>query len=82
MKLLGVSTHCLGKFVAGEPDNIPRGCFPVSVCGIGRALQLVRGSQGSVLAWVTRQEIALSSLHWGVMEVVTLHGDVGLDCTS
>lgn len=46
MKLLGVSTHCLGKFVAGEPDNIPRGCFPVSVCGIGRALRLVRGSQG------------------------------------
>lgn len=44
MKLLGVSTHC--KFVAGEPDNIPCGCFPVSVRGIGRALQLVRGSQG------------------------------------
>lgn len=35
-----------------------------------------------MLAWVTRQEIALSSLHWGVMEAVTLHRDAGLDCTS
>ena len=35
-----------------------------------------------MLAWVTRQEIALSSLHWGVMEVVTLHRDARLDCIS
>lgn len=65
-----------------EPGDVQGSvCFPVSVHGIGRALQLVRGLWGSMLAWLTRQEIALSSLRWGVTRVVTLPRDAGLDCT-